>query len=99
MNWKHDRQHTLAVADDFFLSYTSQRSGMHSHMLQVGEQQSKMCSLHRVYAYSLVTDVTKPLRLTLPSAVSDLAHGASVHHRPARLPVSLALSRLQLACQ
>ena len=63
MNWKHDRQHTLAVADDFFLSYTSQRSGMHSHMLQVGEHQSKMCSLHRVYANSLVTDVTKPLCL------------------------------------
>ena len=158
MNWKHVRQHTLAVADDFFLSYTSQRSGMHSRMLQVGEQQSKMFSLHRVYAYSLLTDVTKPLCLrrgvsytetstekqpermcsppqlgavyppvcykvksaggkfrprlvykvtrppsraeaALPPAVSELARGASVHHGPERLPVSLALSRPQLASQ
>ena len=37
-------------------------------MLQAGEQQSKMCSLHRVYAYSLLTDDTKPL--CLPRGVS-----------------------------
>ena len=56
---QHDQESynlsNLTDADDFVLCYNSQRYGLPSILLRADEHQNKMCSLHRVYAYSLPT--------------------------------------------